>query len=476
MRAIMIMFDTLTRNYISTYNDVCQTPNFKRLEEQCCVMNNFYGGSMPCMPARRELHTGKYNFLHRSWGPLEPFDFSVIQTLSDSGIYTHLCTDHSHYFEDGGCTYHNRYSSWEGFRGQEGDRWAPRLGFVEENSPKYNKKGLSAIQHAANKTRQINEADMSSVRTFKAGMDFIEKYHSHDNWFLQIESFDPHEPFYVPEKYRKLYDLHDVKVNWPAYMPCDSDLDTGLLQKEYASLVRMCDHYLGEVLDMMDSYNMWEDTMLIVNTDHGFLLGEHNYLGKNFWPMHQEVIHTPCYLHVPNVKPRRINQLSQTIDIAPTLLDYFNLDSYENMEGKSLLPVIQEDKKNHDYILFGIHGGHVNITDGEYVYMKSSHDETNKPFVECTLMPTNIRNFFSKEQLATAQLENGNYFTNGVPYLKIKGDTYMKPYLFGDLLFDVRNSEIQIHNDQIVKRLTDNMIKIMKEIDAPQEEFERLGL
>lgn len=193
MRAIMVMFDTLTRNFISTYgNEWCQTPNFKRLEEKCCIMDNFYGGSMPCMPARRELHTGKYNFLHRSWGPLEPFDFLVMQTLDEAGIYTHLCTDHSHYFEDGGCTYHNRYSSWQGFRGQEGDRWIPKIGVDIKNTSKYNKKGISAIQHEANKSMQKTEEEMSSVKTFKAGLDFIEKYNSSDNWFLSIESFDPH--------------------------------------------------------------------------------------------------------------------------------------------------------------------------------------------------------------------------------------------------------------------------------------------
>ncbi len=69
MKAIMIMFDTLTRKFLSSYgNDWCITPNFERLKEKCCRFENFYGGSMPCMPARRELHTGKYNFLHRSWG------------------------------------------------------------------------------------------------------------------------------------------------------------------------------------------------------------------------------------------------------------------------------------------------------------------------------------------------------------------------------------------------------------------------
>ncbi|MBW7458915.1 sulfatase-like hydrolase/transferase, partial [Paenibacillus sepulcri] len=76
MKAIMVMFDTLNRHMLSPYGgpEWLQTPNFKRLAERTAVFDNSYVGSMPCMPARRELHTGRYNFLHRSWGPLEPFD------------------------------------------------------------------------------------------------------------------------------------------------------------------------------------------------------------------------------------------------------------------------------------------------------------------------------------------------------------------------------------------------------------------
>ena len=476
MKAIMVMFDTLTRNYISTYgNDWCHTPNFKRLEEKCCVMDNFYGGSMPCMPARRELHTGQYNFLHRSWGPLEPFDFSMTETLTQSGIYTHLCTDHSHYFEDGGCTYHNRYSSWEGFRGQEGDRWVPRIGVEAPKDSKYNKKGMSVIQHEANKTRLQKEEDMSSVKAFHAGIDFIQKYHDSDQWFLTIESFDPHEPFYVPQKYRDMYQLKDIDLNWPAYMPVDDDLDIQSLRKEYASLITMCDVYLGKVLDMMDQYDMWNDTMLIVNTDHGFLLGEHHYLGKNFWPMHQEVIHTPFYIHVPNQPVERRKALCQTIDIAPTLLDYFGLAIPDSMMGRSLLPVVNHDEKIHDTVLFGVHGGHVNITDGQYVFMKANQNSDNQPFVECTLMPTHMRGFFDKETLSNGEYVLGDRYSHGIPYLKFHSQTYMKSHIFGDLLFDVRKGEKQIHDELIQNHLQDKMIQMMKDVEAPVEEFERLG-
>ena len=56
--------------------------------------------------------------------------------------------------------------------------------------------------------------------------------------------------------------------------------DIGYVRRLYAALVSMCDSYLGKVLDAMDEYDLWKDTMLIVNTDHGFLLGEHDWWGR----------------------------------------------------------------------------------------------------------------------------------------------------------------------------------------------------
>ncbi|MCS5465002.1 hypothetical protein NWO25_12555 [Enterococcus lactis] len=129
-------------------------------------------------------------------GQLEPFDHSIFEIMQNNGIYCHLVTDHSHYFEDGGATYHNRYSTWEGFRGQEGDRWIPRK--AGENHPQQNslnKTGISVDQHFANRTKQCTEETMSSVQTIQAGLEFLEAYRTEDNWFLQIECFDPHEPF-----------------------------------------------------------------------------------------------------------------------------------------------------------------------------------------------------------------------------------------------------------------------------------------
>ena len=123
-RCVVVMYDTLCRHFMPTYgNEWIKAPNFQRLAARSIQFNNFYVGSMPCMPARREMHTGRYNFLHRSWGPLEPFDDSMPEILNANGVHSHKVTDHHHYWEDGGATYHQRYTTFDLVRGQEGDKW-----------------------------------------------------------------------------------------------------------------------------------------------------------------------------------------------------------------------------------------------------------------------------------------------------------------------------------------------------------------
>ena len=123
-RCVMVMYDTLCRHFMPSYgNEWVKAPNFQRLAQRTVQFDNFYVGSMPCMPARREMHTGRYNFLHRSWGPLEPFDDSMPELLDRHGVHSHKVTDHHHYWEDGGATYHQRYTTFDLVRGQEGDKW-----------------------------------------------------------------------------------------------------------------------------------------------------------------------------------------------------------------------------------------------------------------------------------------------------------------------------------------------------------------
>lgn len=490
MKAIMVMYDTLSRRFLSTYgNTWVKTPNFERLKEKSVQLNNFYAGSLPCMPARRELHTGRYNFLHRGWGPIEPFDISAMELLKKQGIYTHITTDHSHYWEDGGATYLPRYTSWEGFRGQEGDRW---VGFVNAKErlciPKQaetTKGGESFYVNYANRTQMEKEEDFSSVKAFQAGLDFIDRNYQEDDWFLQIESFDPHEPFYVPQKYLDLYpEIPDnIYFDWPPYAPvCENDAEKKQIITRYAALISMCDAYLGKVLDKMDAYDLWKDTMLIVNTDHGFLMGEHDWWGKNVMPNYNEIVHLPFYIYDPRCSKigEERHALAQTIDIAPTLLDFFDKEIPDEMQGHSLRGVVQSDEVIHEQILFGNFGGHINVCDGTYTYMRSSLTSKNQPSFEYTLMPTMMRGFINKKALAHSTLTNEFACFQHQNVLKIpSGSSILSSYRFGNKLFDITQDYYQKHplDDLGVElQMIEKMRLAMQDSEAPKEQYERMGI
>jgi len=108
--------------------------------------------------------------------------------------------------------------------------------------------------------------------------------------------------FFTPQNYKDLYD-HDYDgpdMDWPGYCKVTEPLEqVEHLCFQYAALLSMCDHYLGEVLDVMDEQDMWKDTMLIVNTDHGYLLGEHGWWAKMVQPVYDEIAHLPLFIWDP---------------------------------------------------------------------------------------------------------------------------------------------------------------------------------
>ncbi|MEG3014766.1 MAG: sulfatase [Cetobacterium sp.] len=495
MKVIMLMFDSLNRNFLPSYgNDWIKADNFTRLAEHAVQFQNCYAGSLPCMPARRELHTGRYNFLHRSWGPLEPFDDSMPELLKNNGIFTHLISDHHLYWADGGATYHNRYSTWEIIRGQEGDPWK---GFVEKvEAPKDAKapqrlflpsrEKLSDIWDQEWKNRQFfkTEEDYPQSKTFDLGLEFIENNHEKENWFLQIESFDPHEPFLVPEEYDKLYEdkIKKRNLDWPDYHPVtENEEDRDNLKYKYAALLSKCDNSLGKVLDLMDKHKMWDNTMLIVCTDHGFLLGEHNWWAKNMMPAYNEIINTPLFIWDPRIgkKGEQRESLVQFIDLAPTILEFFGITPTKDMQGKILKDTLESDQKIRDFALIGWHGNQINCTDGRYVYMRGPETLENSPLFEYTLMPTHIKSRFSIDELKDAEFVKGFNFTKGCNVLKIPVKGFNQHFRFGTRLYDISKDPKQsniLKDYEIEKYMLQGMKKIMIESEAPIEQYERVGI
>ncbi len=478
MRAIILMFDSLNRHLLPPYAETfVDAPNFARLAEKAVTFDNFYAGSLPCMPARRELHTGRYNFLHRSWGPLEPFDDSMPEMLKNAGVHTHLVSDHQHYWEDGGGTYHTRYNTWEFFRGQEGDNW------------KGDADALRGARFPASMRRQdeVNRRYMqtedqhSQTRTVDAGIEFLETNVGADRWMLQIELFDPHEPFFVHQRFKDRYpsDYTGPAMDWPDYSKVVEPEDqVEHIRREYAALVSMCDHSLGRVLDFMDANGMWDDTMLIVNTDHGFLLGEHGWWAKSVQPWFNELVHLPMFLWDPRSGGRdtRRGDLAQTIDIAPTVLRFFGLEPTDDMLGRDLALADERPAA-----LFGIHGGHVNVTDGRYVYMRASVDAANGPIEDFTLMPTHMRSRFAVAELAAWEPAEPFAFTKGLRTIRVDAHAAFRinSWQHGTLLWDLEHDPAQhtpIVDDTVELRMLRLLVQLLHDNDAPASVYERLGL
>ncbi|WP_235835627.1 MULTISPECIES: sulfatase [Arthrobacter] len=490
MRAIILMFDSLNRHMLAPYADtIVEAPNFARLAAQSVTFENFYAGSMPCMPARREMHTGRYNFLHRSWGPLEPFDDSMPEILGNAGIHTHLASDHPHYWEDGGATYHPRYTTWEFFRGQEGDPWkgvvAPPAadGAGPGGGARDWRAGMKR-QDLINRSYMPTEAEHSQTRTVDAGIHFIDTNQASDQWMLQIELFDPHEPFFTHDAYKAMYphDYDGPEFDWPGYQRVtEPESQVEHARYEYAALVSMCDKSLGRVLDAMDKYDMWKDTLLLVNTDHGFLLGEHGWWAKSVQPWFNELVHLPMFLWDPRTSGRdtRRAALAQTIDIAPTMLRYFGLEPTPDMQGRDLAVVLEDDAQVRDAALFGIHGGHVNVTDGRYVYMRAAVDPSNGPLEDFTLMPTHMRSRFTPAELAAWEPAEPFTFTKGLRTLKVSTHSLMNSWAHGTLLFDLENDPEQkapLTDDNAELRMLGLLADLMHASDAPASQFARLGI
>jgi len=500
MKTIFLLLDSLNRNALSCYGGCVPTPNFDRLAARGIIFDRHFAGSLPCMPARRDLQTGRLNFMHRSWGPLEPFDDSMPSILSQNGVYTHLATDHYHYFEDGGATYHNRYDSYDFIRGQEFDRWVgvvqpPHDGYDRRFHPLQvdRKRDGHRLQGLINRERIVEDADYPIVRTFDAGLEFLRRNASADGWMLQLEAFDPHEPFHAPQRFRERFPTgyEGPTLDWPRYREVrETPEEIDEITANYAALVAFCDEQLGRLLDEMDAGDHWYDTAIVMTTDHGFLLGEHGWWGKNQMPFYNEIAHLPLIIVHPDHAAKagtRIDALTQTTDLMPTLLSMNGCPIPPDVTGHDLTPLLNGSTDSvREAAVYGIYAGAVNVTDGRHTYFRYPADMDTRELFEYTLMPTHNFDRFDVAEFAGAQLREPFRFTKGVCVLKLNAlpNAKRSPRQGGfaccrNQLFDLIADPKQLRpfeNPEIESRLCAAISTEMTLHDAPAELYHRWAI
>ena len=355
--------------------------------------------------------------------------------------------------------------------------------------------GWKRLQSAVNRSYATAEEDFPGPQCFRAAFKFLDLNRETDDWFLMVECFDPHEPFFAPERFKEQYRTgwNGGVLDWPHYKKvAESTEEIAEIRANYAALVAMCDDYFGKLLDYFDAHALWQDTALILSTDHGYLLAEHDWWGKNLMPYYAEISNIPLIVHHPAHAAKadgRRQTLTQTTDLMPTFLDLFEIEVPTEVQGRSLLPLLAEDCKVRDVAIFGMFGGPIGATDGRYTYYLYPEDLYGPGLHEYTLMPMHLHSLFTAAEMKTSQLAGPFDFTKDMPILKIDAlkdarripihdDNLFDPGI-GTTLYDLSCDPKQakpFRDAAIERTMAAGMAAVLAAHDAPPEYYARYGL
>lgn len=399
MNFIIVISDTLRRDFLGCYgNDLISTPNIDRFAEKCLVFDHAYSGSFPTVPHRRDVMTGRFTFTYTGWAPMTREEPVLAEILSRAGYASMMILDCPHIVENG-YYFDKGFDGWEWIRGQESDRW--KTAPFETHSPCDESKirgsrGLNN-HHRRNVAHWRHEEDHFVARTMHTACLWLEENYKRP-FFLYVDTFDPHEPWDAPQWYIDMYDpgYKGEVVDYPQYSEVDFLTPEELkhCRALYAAEVTLVDRWVGRLFQKIEDLGLLDDTILVFTADHGFLLGEHNIIGKaiikyadegrlfSHVPLYSEISRVPWLVSAPGITPGRSNAIVQAPDIMATFLDYAAAAPPDGMNGLSFREVVEGKKKEHrQYAVSSpaIQGGGKGnaqpvVTDGRW-----AHHLTGKP-------------------------------------------------------------------------------------------------
>ncbi len=387
--AIVLMFDSLQWNYVGAYgNTWIKTPNMDRLAREGVLFENAYIEGLPTVPCRRAMHTGRYTLPFGGWQPLSMEDTTIADLCWGRPIDTALIFD---------CPMYRlpKFGYTRGFdkvwftHGHESDHM-----FYEEDPLYHYKvedyfedhvvadiirtkgdKGIAAHMRETEcylKERQhfgTTEDDHYVAITVKKAIEYLEQADRNKQFFLWIDSFDPHEPWDPPSVWNDFPCPYDPDYKGKDQInPVSAEENGKLLMTEpelnhirmlYAESITVCDKWLGELMKAMRRLGLEENTLLFMVSDHGEPLGNgehgHGIIRKcRPWP-YEELVHVPFILRAPGLPAgKRVKGFVQSCDVAPTVCDWLGIGVHPDMQGKSLLPLARGEVNSvRDYAVCG---------------------------------------------------------------------------------------------------------------------------
>jgi arylsulfatase A-like enzyme len=401
VNAILVILDSLRKDHIGVYgNDRIQTPNLDALAEDSLRFTRAHPDSLPTLCARRAIHTGMRTWPFRNfvrlpgetfqpagWQPIPAVQTTLAETLVGAGYSTALYADTQPLFHPS-MNFQRGFRVFEWIRGQERDRFRPKLGVPEDEIRQNTVAGNDANmvdkvrQYLANTRDRKGEEDHFAPRLFTKGMEYLDTADEGQPFFLVLDSFDPHEPWDPPEEYVNLYsdgyEGRDPIV--PNYGASDwlDDTELARMKALYSGEVTMVDRWLGHFLDKMESTGRMKDTFLVVLADHGVALGEHGYTGKPYNALWPELTDIPFFIRSPDGRGagETSDYYASTHDVAPTILGALGLLPPRQMDGQYLTLLMDGSEPTpRDHFTLG-YNQYVSARDDEYA-MISVNDRSD---------------------------------------------------------------------------------------------------
>ena len=393
---LFIMADQLRADYLSCYgHPTMKTANIDSLASRGVLFSRAYAQATVCGPSRMSFYTGRYMSSHGStWNgvPLRVGEMTIGDHLREQGLRvalvgkTHMTADavglkrlgiNAHSFEgvlaaECGFEPYERDDGLCAERDVMGDlrynRYLRNLGYTGENPwHEYANSSVSdggdiqsgwLMRHARAPARVKEEHSETAYMTGRA-MEFIAEAGDRP-WCLHLSYIKPHWPYIAPAPYHSMYGAKDVIAAnrsdeerrdphpvYAAYMRHEES--TNFSRDEvrqtviptYMGLIKQIDDHLGRLWRFLEQRGNFENTLIVVTSDHGDYLGDH-WLGEKEL-FYEESVRIPLIIYDPDASADGTrgtvdSRLVQAIDLAPTFVEATGgSPPYHILEGSSLL-------------------------------------------------------------------------------------------------------------------------------------------
>ena len=414
VNAILIILDTLRQDYVGAYgNTWIKTPNLDLFAKESVKFTRMYPESLPTLPARKAIYTGKRVFPFNDdkigetrtgrgdfiadalgapgWSSISDSHETLAERFNRKRFISALFSDVYHQFKPG-YNFTRGFHQWKWIRGQEEDAYlsGPRISDEVLNEYLTSKgDGVTAgtifAQHMMRRFLQNvhwwrSEADSFPAKVFRAAGEWLDmnlKPLLKGKGFMTVESFDPHEPWYPPYHYIRLYEKDPDwekgcrKISHSLYGPASllSEKELKNLRTKYAAEVSLVDTWFGYFIDYLKRIDIWNNSIIVVVSDHGHMLGEHGLVAKAANPLGREVADLVAMIRFPEGEGsgRTCDKFCYHHDIASTISNVCGI-SDKNMDGKNLLELVRDDDLiYYDHVSIAW-GGSVAIYDGQFWY------------------------------------------------------------------------------------------------------------